>query len=201
MSTTRGRPACCNGRASRSRAGWSDTPCFRTSAVNRRTCCSSRRRSGDGADDIVAPRGTNKPLERWEAMMPSGFDVRELSVPVIVAPMAGGPSTPELAAAGTNAGGLGFVAAGYLSADALADRVVAARELTSGPVGVNLFVPQPSAATPEAIEKYTAALAPDAERYDAKPGNPAFTDDDWAAKVDVLLDLKPEVASFTFGLP
>ncbi len=40
------------------------------------------------------------------------FDLRELAVPVIVAPMAGGPSTPELAAAGSAAGGLGFVAAG-----------------------------------------------------------------------------------------
>jgi nitronate monooxygenase len=134
-------------------------------------------------------------------MMPSGFDVRGLSVPVIVAPMAGGPSTPELAAAGTNAGGLGFVASGYLSADALAERVVAARKLTGGPLGVNLFVPQPSAATPDAIENYTAALAPDADRYGAKPGDPVFSDDDWAAKVDVLLDLRPEVASFTFGLP
>jgi nitronate monooxygenase len=134
-------------------------------------------------------------------MMPSGFDVRALSVPVIVAPMAGGPSTPQLAAAGTNAGGLGFVAAGYLSADALAERIAAARKLTSGPLGVNLFVAQPSAANAAEIEKYTAALAPDAERYDAKPGNPVYTDDDWAAKVDVLLDVKPEVASFTFGLP
>jgi nitronate monooxygenase len=134
-------------------------------------------------------------------MMANGFDVRGLAVPVIVAPMAGGPSTPELAAAGTNAGGLGFVAAGYLSADALAERIVAARNLTTGPLGVNLFVPQPSAATSEAIESYTAALAPDAQRYGAKLGNPVFTDDDWAAKVDLLLDLRPEVASFTFGLP
>ena len=80
--------------------------------------------------------------------MPNGFDLRGLAVPVIVAPMAGGPSTPELAAAGTNAGGLGFVAAGYLNADALAERIVAARDLTTGPLGVNLFAPQPSAATP-----------------------------------------------------
>lgn len=133
--------------------------------------------------------------------MPNGFELRGLSVPVIVAPMAGGPSTPELAAAGTNAGGLGFVAAGYLSADALADRVAAARKLTSGPLGVNLFVPQASAATPDAIGKYTAALAPDAQRYGAEPGDAVFTDDDWAAKLDVLRDLRPEVASFTFGLP
>ena len=133
--------------------------------------------------------------------MPSGFDVRALAVPVIVAPMAGGPSTPELAAAGTNAGGLGFVPAGYLTADALAERIAATRMLTTGPLGVNLFVPQPSAATPDGIERYAAALAPDLERYGAKPGDPVYTDDAWAAKLDVLLDLRPEVASFTFGLP
>jgi nitronate monooxygenase len=134
-------------------------------------------------------------------MMPNGFDLRGLAVPVIVAPMAGGPSTPELAAAGTNAGGLGFVAAGYLSAEALAERIAAARKLTTGPLGVNLFAPQPSAATAEAIEKYAAALAPDVQRYEAKLGEPAYNDDAWAAKVDVLLDMRPEVASFTFGLP
>src|ERR1700754_198660 len=133
-------------------------------------------------------------------MMPIGFDLRGLSVPIIIAPMAGGPSTPELAAAGTNAGGLGFVAAGYLTADAFAERVVAARKLTTGPLGVNLFVPQPSAATPDTVEKYAAALAPDAQRYGAKLGDPVFNDDAWAAKLDVLFDLRPEGASFTFGL-
>ena len=107
-----------------------------------------------------------------EATMPSRFDVRDLAVPVIVAPMAGGPSTPELAAAGTNAGGLGFVAAGYLTADGLADRIVAARKLTAGPLGVNLFVPQPSAGTPAQIEAYAAALAPEAQRYGVQLGDP-----------------------------
>ena len=133
--------------------------------------------------------------------MANGFDIRGLAVPVLVAPMAGGPSTPELAAAGTNAGGLGFVAAGYLSADALAGRIDAARGLTTGPLGVNLFVPQPSAATPDAVGAYATALAADAERYGAALGEPVFSDDDWAAKVDLLLDVRPEVASFTFGLP
>lgn len=133
--------------------------------------------------------------------MPNRFDLRSLDVPVVVAPMAGGPSTPELAAAGTNAGGLGFIAAGYLSAQVLAERIAAARSLTSGPLGVNLFVPQPSAATPEAVEAYAATLAPDAQRYGVELGNPVFTDDDWAAKVELLLDVRPEVASFTFGLP
>lgn len=133
--------------------------------------------------------------------MSTGFDVRDLEVPVVVAPMAGGPSTPALAAAASNAGGLGFVAAGYLKADALAERIAAARGLTDGPLGVNLFAPQPSAATPEAIATYARELAPDAERYGAQPGDPVYNDDDWAAKIDVVLESRPELVSFTFGLP
>lgn len=65
------------------------------------------------------------------------FDLSDISTPLIVAPMAGGPSTPELAAAATG---------GLLSPDVLSEKIDAARRLTSGPLGVNLFVPQPSAA-------------------------------------------------------
>jgi nitronate monooxygenase len=129
------------------------------------------------------------------------FDFRDLAVRIIVAPMAGGPSTPELAAAGTNAGGLGFVPAGYLTAEAFAERITATRRLTTGPVGANLFVPQPSAGTPAAIEAYSAALTPEAEHYGVSLGEPRFDDDAWAGKLDLLLDLRPEVVSFTFGLP
>ena len=106
--------------------------------------------------------------------MPSGFDMRALAVPVIVAPMAGGPSTPELAAAGTNAGGLGFVAAGYLTADTLAERIIAARKLTTGPLGVNLFAPQPSAATPDGIEKYAAGAGPRCGALRRQAGRPGL---------------------------
>jgi nitronate monooxygenase len=134
-------------------------------------------------------------------MMPNGFDLRDLAVPIIVAPMAGGPSTPELAAAGTNAGGLGFVAAGYLTPDVFAERIAAASNLTTGPLGVNLFVPQASAGTLDEIEAYAAALGPEAERYGARLGDPRYDDDHWSAKLDVVLDLRPEVVSFTFGLP
>jgi nitronate monooxygenase len=129
------------------------------------------------------------------------FEFRDLAVPILVAPMAGGPSTPELAAAGTNAGGLGFVPAGYLTADVFAERLAAARSLASGPIGANLFAPQPSAGTSEDIELYAKALGGEAERYGAKLGEPRFDDDHWAAKIEVLLDVRPDVASFTFGVP
>ncbi|ODR15794.1 nitronate monooxygenase [Mycolicibacterium porcinum] len=131
----------------------------------------------------------------------SPFDVRGLRRPVIVAPMAGGPSTPELAAAGSDAGGLGFLAAGYLTADVLAEKVTAARGLTTEPLGVNLFAPQPSAGTPEQIQAYAAELAGEAQRYGVDLGAPRYDDDAWAAKLDVVFDLRPEVVSFTFGLP
>lgn len=130
-----------------------------------------------------------------------GFDLRDLAVPVVVAPMAGGASTPELAAAGSTAGGLGFVPAGYLSAEVFADRLQSAQRLSSGPVGANLFVPQPSAATPAAISAYAARLTGESQRYGVSLGEPRFDDDNWAAKLDVLMDLRPPVASFTFGVP
>lgn len=131
----------------------------------------------------------------------TGFDARDLAVPVIAAPMAGGPSTPELAAAVGNAGGLGFLAGGYLSAPALEARIRHARTLTSGPVGVNLFVPGPSSATPSEIAAYAARLAPTAASLGVGLGVPTEDDDDWAAKLDVVRDLAPEVVTFTFGLP
>ncbi|MGE2736669.1 nitronate monooxygenase [Mycolicibacterium vaccae] len=129
------------------------------------------------------------------------FDLRDLSVPIVVAPMAGGPSTPELAAAGTDAGGLGFVPAGYLTAPAFAQRLEATRRLTSGPLGANLFVPQPSTAVPADVEAYVARLAGEAQRYGVELGEPHYFDEDWDAKIEVLLDIRPAVVSFTFGLP
>lgn len=129
------------------------------------------------------------------------FDFRDLRIPIVAAPMAGGPSTPQLVAAAGNAGGVGFVPAGYLTAEAFAERLAKTRSLTTGPVGANLFVPQPSAATEEAIRAYAGALASEADRYGVQLGQPRYDDDGWAAKLDVLLDLRPDVVSFTFGLP
>ncbi|MGV1086992.1 MAG: nitronate monooxygenase [Mycobacterium sp.] len=115
--------------------------------------------------------------------------------------MAGGPSTPALVAALADAGGLGFLPAGYLSADTFAGSIAATRTLTSGPVGVNLFVPQPCIASDAALEAYRELLMPLARRYGVEPGRPRPDDDGWAAKLDVVAETVPEVASFTFGCP
>jgi NAD(P)H-dependent flavin oxidoreductase YrpB (nitropropane dioxygenase family) len=56
----------------------------------------------------------------------------DLDVPIVGAPMAGGPGTPALAAAVSNAGGLGFLAGGYISPARLANDILAARAATTG---------------------------------------------------------------------
>src|SRR5580704_11491155 len=59
--------------------------------------------------------------------------------PIIAAPMGGGPSTPELVAAVSNAGGLGSLAAAYLTADQISAEIRRVRSLTDQPFSVNLF--------------------------------------------------------------
>src|ERR1700743_2726710 len=115
--------------------------------------------------------------------------------------MAGGPSTPALAAAVTTGGGLGFLAAGMLSAEDLADNILTARKLTTGALGVNLFVPQRSVAMATQLSVLAVALEKDAQRYGVAVGEPRHDDNEWAAKLDVVCDLRPEVVSFTFGSP
>jgi nitronate monooxygenase len=123
-------------------------------------------------------------------------------LPIVAAPLAGGPSTPELAAAVSSAGGLGFIAAGYLTAADLAQRWAATRELTSAPFGVNLFVPGTAQPAP-AVGDYARDVAPDARSVGAPVGDAVFDDDDWAAKLSLLAGPPgpPPVVSFTFGLP
>ena len=127
--------------------------------------------------------------------------VDQLGVPIVLAPLAGGPSTPRLAAAVSNAGGFGFLAAGYLSADQLGEQISQVRELTSAPFGVNVFVPGSPAASLDAVAEYAAALAADARAVGVELGSARFDDDQWEAKLALLTADPPTVASFTFGCP
>lgn len=126
---------------------------------------------------------------------------------VIQAPMAGGPSTPELAAAVADAGGLGFLAAGYLDAAAMVAQLAAVRELTDAPVGVNVFAPPADeadlvAAADSGLADYRRQLAPEARRLGVElPTETVVDDDDWRATLDALIADPVPVVSFTFGLP
>jgi nitronate monooxygenase len=131
----------------------------------------------------------------------SRFSVRSLQHPIVQAPMGGGPSTPALAAAVAEAGGLGFLAAGYKTADAVREDIEAVRALTRRPFGVNLFAPPQPVAEPDAVARFAGALGREAERYGAPLGEPRHDDDDWAAKLALVAELAVPVVSFTFGCP
>ena len=124
-----------------------------------------------------------------------------LAHPIVLAPLSGGASTPELAAAVSGAGGLGFIAAGYTTADALATAIAHTRHLTTAPIGVNVFVLEEGTVDERALDAYRERLAPDAARLGATPGEPRFDDDDLGAKVDVLEQARVAVVSTAFSCP
>jgi nitronate monooxygenase len=129
---------------------------------------------------------------------------------VLVAPMAGGPSTPDLVVAAGRAGGLGFLATGMKSAAAVADELAVVRA-AGIPYGVNLFVPgaEPPAAGP--LTRYRAELEADADRYGIALqhfGDGGIALDSVAADAaafaaigEVVVEAGPPLVSFTFGLP
>lgn len=125
--------------------------------------------------------------------------ISERAVPVMGAPMAGGISTPELVAAVSSAGGLGFLAAGYLSEQALADQIARTRALTGEPFGVNVFVPGQRSEVD--LDRYLAAMGAEATRYGVEPGVPRWDDDLYQDKLELVLAERVPVVSFTFGSP
>jgi nitronate monooxygenase len=124
------------------------------------------------------------------------FDVRELARPIVQAPMAGGISTPALAAAVSEAGGLGFLAAGYRRPDAVAAEVTELRGLTARPFGLNVFVAGGEAADPAVVEEYAARIG-----VEGALGEARFDDDRFDAKLALAAELAIPVVSFTFGSP
>ncbi len=122
------------------------------------------------------------------------------ALPIVQAPMAGGPSTPALTAAVAAAGGFGFVAAGYLSVDDLREAIATTRKLSQAPFGVNLFIPSEPGDL-EQVDAYAAALQPDVERLGVALGEPRWDDDSYDAKLDVVAATHVHLVSFTFGCP
>ena len=124
-----------------------------------------------------------------------------IDVPLIQAPMAA-VSTPAMAAAVSNAGGLGMLASAMLTPDGFAEAMASVRQTTNKPFGVNFFVHDPPEVDPEREAKLRERLAP---YYDElgidQPGElpiaPRFDN----AMLKAVVETTPAVVTFHFGLP
>jgi nitronate monooxygenase len=124
--------------------------------------------------------------------------------PIIQAPMGGGGSTPELAAAVSNAGGLGFLAAAYLTPPQIAEAIAETRKRTTKPFGVNLFCggyEKAGAAGPIAPAMMALMARHHAALGLPPPEVPGAQRDPAPAQLEAVLAARVPVFSFTFGIP
>lgn len=120
--------------------------------------------------------------------------------PIIQAGMAGGPASPKLAAAVSEAGGLGTLGAGYWSGEQLRKAVRTVRHLTDKPFAVNLFIPGPYEASVESISRVQERMSP--YRRDLglpEPKVPKRFAPSFEEQMEVVLEERVPVFSFTFG--
>lgn len=124
-----------------------------------------------------------------------------LRLPLVQGPMAGGPTSPALVAAVANAGALGFLAAAAFAPEKIASEVAAIRALTAKPFGANLFVLDPANPDEATVRRALEAIDPLRARFGLPPGEPLERyAPDFRAQLDMLVELRLPVVSFTFGL-
>src|ERR1700681_359997 len=125
-----------------------------------------------------------------------------INLPIIQGPMGGGPSTPELVAAVSNAGGLGSLGAAYLTPDEITETIRRIKALTGKPFNVNLFAGGHTSKTDADPGPMLALLA---EIHEAlrlpPPVLPQLPPDPFPAQLEAVLDSAPPIFSFTFGIP
>ncbi|HJU47847.1 MAG TPA: nitronate monooxygenase, partial [Gaiellaceae bacterium] len=125
-----------------------------------------------------------------------------LEHPIVQAPMAGA-STPALAAAVSEAGGLGSLPCALLGPDEIRAGVEEIRSRTSRPFALNFFCHETPTATPAELDRWAELLAPFYEELGvaatgAPPPSRASFDEELC---DLALEMRPAVVSFHFGLP
>ncbi len=129
-------------------------------------------------------------------------ELLKITLPIIQAPMAGGATTPELVAAVSNAGGLGSLGAGYMTADEIKTTIKKIKSLTNKPFSVNLFIPEKYHATDEQIEQARKNVQTSCSELNfhveciKPPYAPSFEE-----QMNVIVEEEVPIFSFTFGIP
>ncbi|OBI44442.1 nitronate monooxygenase [Mycobacterium sp. E796] len=125
----------------------------------------------------------------------------EMSIPLVAAPMAGGPTTPAMASAANQAGALGMLAAGYKTVDAVEAEIKKVRA-EGIPFGINVFAPNPLPIDPDSYRAYAAIVQKEADQFGLTlPAEPIDDTDRFDEKIALLLDDPVPMVSFTFGIP
>jgi len=125
-----------------------------------------------------------------------------IKFPIIQAPMGGGLSTPELVAAVCDAGGLGSLAAAYLKPDQILDEFRRTRALTDKPLNINLFVGGYEIEALRDARPMLSLLGEIHERLGLPaPVLPTFPPDPFPGQFEAVLEARPAIFSFTFGIP
>jgi len=122
-------------------------------------------------------------------------------VPIIQGPMAGGTNTPAMVAAVSEAGGLGSFGFSMLPLETIRAQVAETRRLTSRPFMLNFFVQRVPSPSQNEVDRGIGLLRPvwSSLGWPELP-KPARWCEDFAAQFELLLELKPAVASFTFDI-
>ncbi len=131
------------------------------------------------------------------------LDLLGIAHPIVLAPMAG-VGTPELAAAVSDAGGLGSLGCAALPPSAVVAATGCLRSLTPGPVNVNFFCHDPAVADVRREAAWRARLAPYYREFGLAPGTaaPPMTLTPFGPEMcEVVEQTRPDVVSFHFGLP
>ena len=124
-----------------------------------------------------------------------------MSLPLVAAPMSGGPTTPAMVSAASRAGALGMLAAGYKTVEAVEAEVKQVRA-EGIPFGINLFAPNPLPVDAESYRAYAAIVQREADQFGVTlPPDPVEDTDKFDDKIALLLDDPVPVVSFTFGIP
>lgn len=138
--------------------------------------------------------------KQWPNSSSDFLKLTGIEIPIVQAPMAGGPSSPELVSAVSMAGGLGSLGGGYLSPEALEGQILSVKSKTDKPFCVNLFVTDPGEKNKEPGAEIRKMLDKYADELGVELTGEIVPFPDFDTQFEVVIEYGVKVFSFTFGV-